>query len=120
MANVLSSSHAVATHLMGLNTLTVMSLYATNSVILEKCKEGSNKFLLALSVTLPRGFPAVDLRRSSTIVGCLTGKGDGIQCSHPQRFDGPHGPVEMTFHRQANKGQHGTNLVESLPTRGSG
>jgi len=82
MANVPSSSHAVATHLMGLNTLTVMSLYATNSVILEKCKEGSNKFLLALSVTLPRGFQAVDLRRCSTIMGCLTGKGDGVQCVH--------------------------------------
>ena len=77
---------------LGLNTPTVMSLYATNSVILGKCKEGSNKFLLALSITLPRGFPAVDLRRSSTTMGCLTGKGDGIQCSHPQRFDGPQAP----------------------------
>ena len=105
---------------LGLNTPTDMSLYATNSVILGKCKEGSNKFLLALSITLPRGFPAIDLRRSSTTMGCLTGKGDGIQCRHPEQFDGPHGPVELTFHRQANKGQHGTNLVESLPSRDSG
>ena len=91
MANVPSSLHTVATHLMGLNTPTVMSLYATNSVILEKCNEGSNKFLLVLSVTLSRGFPVGDLRRSYTVMGCLTGKGDGIQCSHPQRFHGPHG-----------------------------
>ena len=58
----------------GLNTPTVMSLYATDSVILGKCNEVSNKFLLALSITLPCGFPAVDLRRSSTIMGCLTGR----------------------------------------------
>src|ERR1035438_5351262 len=92
MTNVLSSSHGVATHPMVRNTPTVMSPYATNSAILEKCKEGSNKFLPAFSFTLPRGFPAVDLRRCSTIMGCLTGEGDGIQCSHSQRFDGPHGP----------------------------
>src|SRR5208337_4429582 len=86
-----------------LNTPTVMSLHATNSVILGEYKEVSNKFLLALSITLPRGFPTVDLRRSSTTMGCLTGRGDGIQCSHHQRFDGPHGPVELTFHREATR-----------------
>src|ERR1035438_1927570 len=88
MTNVLSSSHGVATHPMGCNTPTVMSPYATNSAILEKCKEGSNRSLPAFSFTLPRSFPAVDLRRCSTIMGCLTGKSDGIQCSHSQRFDG--------------------------------
>jgi len=36
---------------LGLRTPTVMSLYATNSVILGQCKVVSNKFLLALSIT---------------------------------------------------------------------